>query len=271
MERHDGNVRFIRIKSRDSCNALRLKKRNLTVDVRRQRLEEVVKKLKASKLNFNHFSSSGQDGVLQKEAACTLVNLALGTEEHCMEVCKQAGVYLILHLGNSNPELQDPCAWCIGNLCGYNRDVCLLLASQGLEEVFVKALSSHAPHVLQSAAYALTQYLTTLWHKIRPMAEAPVVRRLVNALSATGGLPEVGWCLFALSAVEDVCHLLVDQGIIATAFNVLEKLVNEEASPGVVEDLNLKPRLEPALRRALAAHFTLNLPEDPELTFSGVL
>lgn len=40
------NVQFIRHKVRDSCHALRLKKRTLAVDVRRQRLEEVVKKLK---------------------------------------------------------------------------------------------------------------------------------------------------------------------------------------------------------------------------------
>lgn len=50
MECHnENNVRFIRHKARDSCHALRLKKRSLAVDVRRQRLEEVVKKLKASK------------------------------------------------------------------------------------------------------------------------------------------------------------------------------------------------------------------------------
>lgn len=62
---------------------------------------------------------------------------------------------------------QDPCAWCIGNLCGGHTDVCMLLASQGMEEVLVKALTSHAPHVIQSAAYALTQYLTTYCQRIR--------------------------------------------------------------------------------------------------------
>lgn len=38
----------------------------------------------------------------------------------------------------------------------------------------------------------------------------------------------------------------------------------------VVEDLSLRPRLEPALRRALAAHFTINK-QDPQLNFSEVL
>ncbi|KAK8406647.1 hypothetical protein O3P69_007315 [Scylla paramamosain] len=381
--RNEDNVSFIRLKTRDSCHALRLKKRSLAVNVRRQRLEEVVKKLKAptteeftqlclhlkkhkdlyalqklrhalssSEDNITVFLNcqgalyslvtclTGQDGALQREAACTLVNLALGNEKHCVEVCKQVGVYLVLHLANSNPDLQDPCAWCIGNLCGGNAEVCKLLGSQGMEEVLVKALTSHAPHVIQSAAYALTQYLATLQERIRPVSGAPLVRHLVDALSMTGGLPEVGWCLFMLSTDQEVCRLLLDQGIIGSAFNILEKLVNEqnlsvaavtpimrvlmncaasvhgtaveicyrneqfvqvtrallysstphlqtetvhflanvlnaasaESLTGqcVVEDLSLRPRLEPALRRALAAHFTLHQPE-PQVSFSGVL
>lgn len=65
---------------------------------------------------------------------------------------------------------------------------------------------------------------------IRLVSEPQVVRRLVDALSFTEGLPEVGWCLFVLSLEQEVCQLLVDQGIIGTAFNLLEKLVNEQAS-----------------------------------------
>lgn len=379
---NQNNVQFIRHKARDSCHALRLKKRTLAVDVRRQRLEEVVKKLKApngeeftqlccqlkkqkeldvlKKLRLGLGSNvenislflncqgamyslvgclTGQDGVQQREAACALVNLALGDEKQCLDICQQVGVYLILHLGNSNADVQDPCAWCIGNLCGDHKDVCLLLASQGVEEALLKALNSHTPHVIQSVAYALTHYLTTLNDRIRILSEPQVVRRLIDALSLTEGLPEVGWCLFVSSMEQEVCQLLVDQGIIGTGFNLLEKLVNEQnlnvlaatpivrvlmncaaSVPGtalqicyrneqfvqvtrallysstphlqtetvhflanvlnaasaesltgqcVVEDLSLRPRLEPALRRALAAHFTLDQ-QDPHLNFTEV-
>lgn len=62
------------------------------------------------------------------------------------------------------------------------------------------------------------------------MSEPKVVRRLVDGLSLTEGLPEVGWCLFMLSTEQEICQLLVDQGIIGTAFNLLEKVVNEQVS-----------------------------------------
>lgn len=64
----------------------------------------------------------------------------------------------------------------------------------------------------------------------RRMSEPQVIRRLIDALSLTEGLSEVGWCLFALSVEPEVCKLLVDQGIIGGAFNLLEKLVNEQVS-----------------------------------------
>lgn len=62
------------------------------------------------------------------------------------------------------------------------------------------------------------------------MSKPQIVRRLVDALSLTEGLPEVGWCVFVLSTEQEVCQLLVDQGVIGTAFNLLEKLVNEQVS-----------------------------------------
>ena len=63
-----------------------------------------------------------------------------------------------------------------------------------------------------------------------PVSQASVVQHLVDALTTTGGLPEVGWCLFVLSTQLEVCHLLVNHGIIGSAFNILEKLINEQAS-----------------------------------------
>lgn len=56
------------------------------------------------------------------------------------------------------------------------------------------------------------------------------MQHLVDALSTTGGLPEIGWCLFIFSTDQEVCRLLLDHGVIGSAFNILEKLVNEQAS-----------------------------------------
>lgn len=48
----------------------------------------------------------GQDASLQREAACTLINLALGSEKQCLDICQKAGVYLVMHISNNNPQLQ---------------------------------------------------------------------------------------------------------------------------------------------------------------------
>ncbi|XP_071539768.1 uncharacterized protein [Panulirus ornatus] len=321
---------------------------------------------------------TGHDAGLQREAACTFVNLALGNEKQCMEICQRAGVYLILHMSNSNPELQDPAAWCIGNLCGTYAKVCNMLRTQGVEDSLVNLLKSHSPHVLQSAAYSLVQYLTTCsrenkcspisvtlkitflvlfsiillisasWQTEdirmsspfssfcwtvdgRHISEPSMLRRLIDALNQEGGTADIGWCLFVLSVNQEVCSLLVDQGIIQTSFTVLEKLMNEQnlnvssvtsivrlvmncvgAVPGtavqvcyrseqlvqvvkallysphphlrietvyllanvvnaaskesvtgqcIIDDLSLRPRLESAVRSALAAKFTTGPPD----------
>lgn len=73
----------------------------------------------------------------------------------------------------------------------------------------------------------------------RHVSEPQVVRRLTDALSLTEGLSEVGWCLFALSVEPEVCKLLVDQGVIGSAFNLLEKLVNEQVSNYYLLNTNL--------------------------------
>ncbi|XP_042215592.1 importin subunit alpha-9-like isoform X2 [Homarus americanus] len=171
---------------------------------------------------------TSHDASLQREAACTLVNLALGTEKQCLEVCQKAGVYLVMYMSNTNPDLQDPCAWCIGNLCGTHVSVCNLLRSQGVEVCLVNLLQSHSPHVLQSAAYALVHYLTTLPERIRDLCEPSMVRRLISALSQECAVVEIGWCLFVLSANQELCGFLVDQGIIEAAFTVMEQLINEQ-------------------------------------------
>lgn len=274
---------------------------------------------------------TGQDAGLQREAACTFVNLALGNEKQCMEICQRAGVYLILPMSNSNPELQDPAAWCIGNLCGTYANVCNMLRTQGVEDSLVNLLKSHSPHVLQSAAYSLVQYLTTVPERIKHISEPSMLRRLIDALNQEGGTADIGWCLFVLSVNQEVCSLLVDQGIIQTSFTVLEKLMNEQnlnvssvtsivrlvmncvgAVPGtavqvcyrseqlvqvvkallysphphlrietvyllanvvnaaskesvtgqcIIDDLSLRPRLESAVRSALAAKFTTGPPD----------
>ncbi|XP_042215583.1 importin subunit alpha-9-like isoform X1 [Homarus americanus] len=282
---------------------------------------------------------TSHDASLQREAACTLVNLALGTEKQCLEVCQKAGVYLVMYMSNTNPDLQDPCAWCIGNLCGTHVSVCNLLRSQGVEVCLVNLLQSHSPHVLQSAAYALVHYLTTLPERIRDLCEPSMVRRLISALSQECAVVEIGWCLFVLSANQELCGFLVDQGIIEAAFTVMEQLINEQnmnvfavtpivrvvmncvgAVPGtavqvcyrseqfvrvtkallyssyphlrnetihlianvvnaateesltgqcIVDDLSLRPRLESAVRSALAAKFTTGPPETTN--FHGVM
>lgn len=55
---------------------------------------------------FFSFFFIGQDASLQREAACTLVNLAMGSEKQCLDICQKAGVYLVMHISNSNPQLQ---------------------------------------------------------------------------------------------------------------------------------------------------------------------
>ncbi|XP_045626127.2 transmembrane and coiled-coil domain-containing protein 6 [Procambarus clarkii] len=171
---------------------------------------------------------TSHDASLAREAACTLVNLALGNEKQCLEVCQRAGVYIILHMSNNNPDLQDPCAWCIGNLCGTHVSVCKLLMTQGVEGRLVSLLDSYSPHVLQSAAHALLHYLSTVPERIKHVCEPNIVRKLISALSLGGTVAEVAWCLFVLSTCRDVCGLLVDQGIIKAAFTIMEQLINEQ-------------------------------------------
>ncbi|KAK4308745.1 hypothetical protein Pmani_019574 [Petrolisthes manimaculis] len=173
---------------------------------------------------------TGVNEVLQQEAACVLVNLSLGTEKQCREVCQRAGTYLVLHISSQNPNMQDPCAWCVGNLCGGHVSVCTLLLSQGGEEAMVKLLQSHSPHVLQSAAYALLHYLTTVPHRIEAAVEGGTVSGLLGAMNRVeeGRVAEVGWCLFLLSTHTPICILLTNHNVVGAAFTTLEKLINEQ-------------------------------------------
>ncbi|KAK8736708.1 hypothetical protein OTU49_004608 [Cherax quadricarinatus] len=171
---------------------------------------------------------TSHEASVEREAACTLVNIALGTEKQCLEVCQRAGIYLILQMTNTNPDLQDPCAWCIGNLCGAHVSVCKLLMTQGVEDSLINLLNSHSPHVLQSTAYALMQYLSTVPERIKEMCKPNMVQKLISALNHGDPVAEVGWCLFVLSMHQEMCSLLVDQGIIEAAFTVMEQLINEQ-------------------------------------------
>ncbi|CAL4061710.1 unnamed protein product, partial [Meganyctiphanes norvegica] len=174
--------------------------------------------------------ATGSDALVQREALCVLVNVALGTETQCLEVANKAGAYLITLLSDSNPQIQDPVAWCIGNLCGEHTSVCEILQSQGVELSLLKLLSSYSPNVIQSAASALMHYVNTLPHRTSHVVNAEMCQQLIQALDGMEScVVEVGWCLFTLSIHEEACHKLVDHGIVQAALSVLERLLNHQS------------------------------------------
>lgn len=173
---------------------------------------------------------TGPDALVQREAVCVLINIALGTEKQCLGVANKAGAYLVTLLANSNPQIQDPVAWCIANLCGEHTSVCEVLQNQGVEQSLLKLLSSYSPSVMQSTASALMHYLRTLPHRTGHIVNAEMSRQLIQALvNMESCVVEVGWCLFTLSEDGDACHKLVDHGIVQAAFTVLENLLNQQS------------------------------------------
>ncbi|XP_076036978.1 uncharacterized protein LOC143022576 [Oratosquilla oratoria] len=172
---------------------------------------------------------TGNDIILQVEAACAFVNLGMGTEKECLYVCNKAGTYLVLLIYSGNQQLQDLSAWSIGNLCGNHKRVCELLQKQGVEEALQHLLASMSRHVLQSATYAIMHYISTVPHRINNFASQTVIRQLIDALNRNESMiSEVGWCLFYASVEQNICHVIVDYGGLTAMFSACRRLLQEQ-------------------------------------------
>ena len=86
----------------------------------------------------------------QLEAAWCITNLATGVHEDTMKVLKASAAYLITYLSGQNVQLQDQCAWALGNFSGDSQECRDILRAQGIVAPMVNLLK-----VLTSASNTL--------------------------------------------------------------------------------------------------------------------
>ena len=68
----------------------------------------------------------------QLEAAWCITNLSTGMHEDTMKVLKASSPYLITYLSGQNVQLQDQCAWALGNFAGDSQECRDILQAQGI-------------------------------------------------------------------------------------------------------------------------------------------
>lgn len=76
----------------------------------------------------------------QLEAAWCITNLATGVHEDTMKVLKASAAYLITYLSGQNVQLQDQCAWALGNFSGDSQECRDILRAQGIVAPMVNLL-----------------------------------------------------------------------------------------------------------------------------------
>ena len=80
----------------------------------------------------------------QLEAAWCITNLATGVHEDTLKVLKASAAYLITYLitylSGQHVQLQDQCAWALGNFSGDSQECRNILRAQGIVVPMVNLL-----------------------------------------------------------------------------------------------------------------------------------
>ncbi|XP_068689862.1 uncharacterized protein [Montipora capricornis] len=167
----------------------------------------------------------------QLEAAWCITNLATGVHEDTLKVLKASAAYLITYLSGQNVQLQDQCAWALGNFSGDSQECRNILRAQGIVVPMVNLLKSPVSTVVQSAAFALSNLARGEQVVAEEMLHAGIVSSILSLLTPEKHLVdvagEVAWVLSYLTAKPDCVPVFVSSGIITILVPFLNSLAQE--------------------------------------------
>lgn len=167
----------------------------------------------------------------QLEAAWCITNLATGVHEDTLKVLKASAAYLITYLSGQNVQLQDQCAWALGNFSGDSQECRDILRAQGIVVPMVNLLKCPVSTVVQSAAFALSNLARGEQVVAEEMIRAGIAPLILNLLSpgkhTIDVVGEVAWVLSYLTAKPDCVPVFVSGGIISILVSFLNSLAQE--------------------------------------------
>ncbi|RYE96049.1 MAG: hypothetical protein EOO41_05030, partial [Methanobacteriota archaeon] len=216
------------------------------------------------------------------EAVWCCTNIAASGHEETLAVAKGAAPYLLLLCGTAaaSTHVQEYAAWALGNIAGDDEECRELLVSLGAAAPLVKLLNSTHRSTVQTAAWALSNMLKSIFVDVRVYLDAGIIDAAVHWLNSSRRTDdvtlEIVWVLayltdkqmdarstlLAHNVVPTVAHLLVSGDIrfVTPCVRVLGNLVELHnacsdvllAVPGVLDKLAII--CSPATALAAAAH-----------------
>lgn len=173
---------------------------------------------------------SGNSAEVKREAMNVFINLGLGTPEQCLDLYKRYSVYLMIHMNGRCAESQDAVAWCLGNFCLNNEELCYEMKLLGVDGHLTELLGSRICRIVQSASYALTHYYATVPDMLQYVRVDDIVRKAIDGLERhDDGVDEIAWLMFVLSCDQLGCEYLLCLGVIPAAMGALQKLINRQS------------------------------------------
>ncbi|RDD44755.1 Importin subunit alpha-1 [Trichoplax sp. H2] len=122
------------------------------------------------------------DSDLQEHAAWCITNICTGNHKQTLQVTRLAAPYCITYLSGQNLAMQDQCAWAIGNMAGDGKKSRKLLVKQGVTKPLVSLLNATSENVIQSAAFALSNFTREDDINLKEMIDCNVLKYLTNHL-----------------------------------------------------------------------------------------
>ncbi|XP_067934670.1 uncharacterized protein [Watersipora subatra] len=132
---------------------------------------------------------SETDAELQIESVWCVANITAGEHDVTLKVARATAPYMITYLSGDNHNLQEQCAWALGNIAGDSEQCRDLLIIQGAILPLIALLKSTDTGCIQNAAFALSNLArgdnskrTRLLQNETKMCESGAVSKMVEQL-----------------------------------------------------------------------------------------
>ncbi|EDV23576.1 uncharacterized protein TRIADDRAFT_58364 [Trichoplax adhaerens] len=171
------------------------------------------------------------DSDLQEHAAWCITNICTGNHKQTLQVTRLAAPYCITYLSGQNLAMQDQCAWAIGNMAGDGKKSRKLLVKQGVTKPLVSLLNATSENVIQSAAFALSNFTREDDINLKEMIDCNVLKYLTNHLQFDKEdkisftiLPDILHLLHHITAKDGYDSVLLSTNIVKLVTKVIRFL-----------------------------------------------
>ncbi|XP_067934669.1 uncharacterized protein [Watersipora subatra] len=187
---------------------------------------------------------SETDAELQIESVWCVANITAGEHDVTLKVARATAPYMITYLSGDNHNLQEQCAWALGNIAGDSEQCRDLLIIQGAILPLIALLKSTDTGCIQNAAFALSNLARGDNSKRTRLLQAGILEPLLLLLKEgfeESVLTEVSWVLCYLSASSENETKMCESGAVS---KMVEQLIIHSED----QDLNNNVLATPVLR-----------------------